>query len=395
MRKITSVHTLFVSISLFGLAVLGFLCRPAFAQDATPAAAPAQEAPAVALPSDPTAFMLFASQSNGLSQIGDQSWHLKVSFKIFDEQNIAKDQGIYEEFYVSPKKFKENYSSSGFSRTEYGTDHGRMLLGNPTSPYPLIWQIRGAFVNPSLPTAMQISRSDIAAEQREINGAKYACFTLKPKAAPSGEQNSLNANHAVRIFNPQMNATYCFDPGTEVLRISFLNQGATVIRSSHSIVFQGHSLPGDLEVVKDDKLVLSAHLESIEPVRTSDEPVFIPPPEATPMQTKMVPQRRDPGDGKVSISAGVSQGLLLSKVAPDYPPIAQAARVSGTVVLQAIISKEGRIENLNVISGPPLLQQAALDAVKQWVYKPYLLNGEPVKVMTTVNVIFTLGDNQQ
>ncbi|MGB8261809.1 MAG: energy transducer TonB, partial [Terracidiphilus sp.] len=94
---------------------------------------------------------------------------------------------------------------------------------------------------------------------------------------------------------------------------------------------------------------------------------------------------------KVNISAGVAQGMILQKTTPIYPPIAKAARVSGTVVLQATISKSGAIENLRVISGPAMLQQAALDAVKTWRYRPYLLNNEPVEVETTVNVIFTLG----
>jgi protein TonB len=83
--------------------------------------------------------------------------------------------------------------------------------------------------------------------------------------------------------------------------------------------------------------------------------------------------------------------MLLVKTQPVYPPIAKAARVSGTVVLQATISKQGTIENLRVLSGPAMLQQAARDAVMTWRYKPYLLNNEPVEVETTVNVIFTLG----
>jgi len=83
--------------------------------------------------------------------------------------------------------------------------------------------------------------------------------------------------------------------------------------------------------------------------------------------------------------------MLLQKTVPVYPPIAKAARVSGTVVLQATISKTGTIENLRVISGPAMLQQAAMDAVKSWRYRPYLLNGDPVEVETTVNVVFTLG----
>jgi len=94
---------------------------------------------------------------------------------------------------------------------------------------------------------------------------------------------------------------------------------------------------------------------------------------------------------KIVVSAGVIAGNKISGVAPEYPAIARAARIQGTVVLQATISKQGRIESLRIISGPPLLQQAALDAVKTWQYKPYLLLGEPVEVETQINVIFTLG----
>jgi protein TonB len=94
---------------------------------------------------------------------------------------------------------------------------------------------------------------------------------------------------------------------------------------------------------------------------------------------------------KIAISSGVATGLLLQKVQPVYPAIAKAARVSGTVVLQATISKTGTIENLRVVSGPAMLQQAAMDAVRNWRYKPYLLNGDPVEVDTQVNVIFSLG----
>jgi protein TonB len=94
---------------------------------------------------------------------------------------------------------------------------------------------------------------------------------------------------------------------------------------------------------------------------------------------------------KVAISGGVATGMLLQKTIPIYPPIAKAARVQGTVVLQATISKTGTIENLRVISGNAMLQSSAMDAVRSWRYRPYLLNGEPVEVETTVNVVFTLG----
>jgi protein TonB len=93
---------------------------------------------------------------------------------------------------------------------------------------------------------------------------------------------------------------------------------------------------------------------------------------------------------RVRVSQGVSSGLLIKKVQPNYPPLARQARIQGQVVLQAEISKEGTIQNLQLISGHPMLAPAAIEAVKQWRYKPYLLNGEPVAVDTQVVVNFTL-----
>jgi periplasmic protein TonB len=93
---------------------------------------------------------------------------------------------------------------------------------------------------------------------------------------------------------------------------------------------------------------------------------------------------------RVRVSSGVVSGLLLRRVNPVYPPLARQARIQGTVVLQAQISKTGDIENLQLISGHPMLAPAAIEAVKQWKYKPYLLNGEPVEVDTQVQVNFTL-----
>ena len=93
---------------------------------------------------------------------------------------------------------------------------------------------------------------------------------------------------------------------------------------------------------------------------------------------------------RVRVSLGVSQGLLIKKVQPTYPPLARQARIQGKVLLQAEISKDGTIENLRLISGHPMLAPAAIEAVKQWRYKPYMLNGEPVAVETQVEVNFTL-----
>jgi periplasmic protein TonB len=93
---------------------------------------------------------------------------------------------------------------------------------------------------------------------------------------------------------------------------------------------------------------------------------------------------------RIRVSSGVQSGLLIKKVTPNYPPLARQARIQGKVILQAEISKDGTIQNLQLISGHAMLAPAAIEAVKQWRYKPYLLNGEPVAVETQVEVNFSL-----
>ena len=93
----------------------------------------------------------------------------------------------------------------------------------------------------------------------------------------------------------------------------------------------------------------------------------------------------------LAVSAGVANGMLIDKKTPVYPVIARQARISGTVVLNARISKTGSISDVRVVSGPAMLRQSAVDAVRTWRYKPYQLNHQPTEVETTINVVFSLG----
>jgi protein TonB len=111
---------------------------------------------------------------------------------------------------------------------------------------------------------------------------------------------------------------------------------------------------------------------------------LLPPPPRPNAPTSSAPPR-------IQVSGGVSQGFLIQQVRPAYPAIAIKTHVQGRVVLSALISRGGTIENLRVVSGHPMLVQAAIDAVRHWRYRPYLLNGEPVEVETQITVAFTLG----
>lgn len=112
-------------------------------------------------------------------------------------------------------------------------------------------------------------------------------------------------------------------------------------------------------------------------------PAAAPPPPPPKVEKPVTPQR-------IRVGGNVQAANLIRKVTPVYPPLAKQARIQGTVRFTAIIGKDGTIQNLQLVSGHPLLVQAAQDAVRQWVYKPTLLNGEPVEVVTQIDVNFTL-----
>ena len=95
-------------------------------------------------------------------------------------------------------------------------------------------------------------------------------------------------------------------------------------------------------------------------------------------------------EGPVRVAGGVMARKLISKVVPVYPEAARSAGVEGTVVLHAMIGKDGGVKELTVVSGPAVLQASAVDAARQWVYKPYLLNGEAARVETTISVVYRL-----
>src|SRR5579883_2710745 len=108
-----------------------------------------------------------------------------------------------------------------------------------------------------------------------------------------------------------------------------------------------------------------------------------PPPTVKEAPKPATPQR-------IRVGGNVQQANLIKRVTPQYPPLAKQARIQGVVKFTAIIGKDGTIQNLQLVSGHPLLVPAATDAVKQWVYKPTLLNNEPVEVITQIDVNFTL-----
>jgi len=134
--------------------------------------------------------------------------------------------------------------------------------------------------------------------------------------------------------------------------------------------------PGDVEISSSDSKSGRGVMDLLRGLATPPPLLIKPEPKARP--------------GPVRISAGVAAGRLIAPIRPVYPAIAREARVGGTVVVEATISAQGLVEHARAVSGPPILAVAALNAIAQARYEPFRLNGEPVEVATTINVIFKL-----
>lgn len=363
MRKTTFVRTLFCCISLFFLATFSMICLPAFAQDAAPAVAPVKDVPAAAMPSDPKELMLLAAKTNGLTGDDVKPWHLKASFTLFDESGSVTNQGTYEEFWASPVKFKRSYQCKSFKQTTYGTGNDVLRSGaREFFPEPFT-QVRDEIVNPIKIPEKWTEHLSSKRLSFDNGGTKFHCLG----------HEGLSGLKLIAGFVPPV---YCMDAYSPALRISMNWGEITQFNLDNIVSFQGHDLPGDLEGLRGGKPVIKLHLDTAETLKTVSEADFAPPADATPILPK------------VTISSAVAQGLEIQQNAPVYPPIARAARVEGTVELSAIIGVDGHILFLRVISGPAMLWQATLDAVKKWTYKPCLLNNEPVEVSTIIKVIF-------
>jgi TonB family protein len=292
-------------------------------------------------------------------------WHLKASFQLSDSAGKITDQGSLEEFWAGAHKWKRIYTSAGITQTTFNTDQGTFELGE-SEPRPLLLgQLSNGWLTP-LPTEAQIGIFNFSTKPLEMGAVKLTCVIGTPK---QGEPLAARMD--------------CFSTDKPALRMSMgpasvSPAGGPVLQMIYNktTLFQGRFVASSLTVKSSAGDSISGHIDSLELLPTVDDASFIPPPEA-----KLVPKL-------VSISGNVAAGFLLRQVTPDWPSAAKDAGMSGTVVIEAIITKDGHIRDAKAVSGPKVFQGVALEAVRHWLYRPYLLNGEPVEVETTINVVF-------
>jgi len=311
---------------------------------------------------DGQALMQSAAQLNGLSADGVHPWHLKVSYTLTDDSGKPAGLGTLEELWAAPNHYKTILTGPGYSETAYGSDTGDFRPISPAAIPEPVAELAADLTDP-LPSADAIRYEDYLVEQKSLGAAKLACIAARVDSGPHTVVNT--------------GQVYCLDAEKPILRIR--DNAALKTRALYNVlvIYQGRYVARDLRIIRDGKPALTAHLDALEPL-ASFNPADLDPPKGGMFVTR-----------SINLAPDIAETLLLRKITPRYPAsTAGESGTVGTVAVEAHIDANGHVRDARAMNGPVILQQPAVEAVKQWLYRPYLKDGEAVGVITTIHVAF-------
>ncbi|HWG20341.1 MAG TPA: energy transducer TonB [Terracidiphilus sp.] len=320
------------------------------------------------MPQDPTALMTIAHEKNGLTGMDIKPWHMRGTYRVYDKKGKPEYEGTYEEWWVSPAKYKLSFTNPKSMQTDYATGTALFRDGSQewlTGPEFLL---RASLVEP-LPDPAQLKGFTLQRRTQSFGRAKMECvwltYPVGPKVTTSGE------------FFP----CACFEPSLPILRVYSIGSSSRVIYD-HLVTFQGHYLARQVQIFFSGKLAAEMNLDIVEGLKEPPDSIIAPPSGALQIDLSKITFKE------------ASRGRwpeLLRKALPVYPEEAKSTRTQGTVKIKAIIGPDGHVGNLQAIDGPGVLREPALDAVRQWIYRPFDVMGQPRAVEIEIRVIFSMG----
>ncbi len=317
--------------------------------------------------SDLRSRLTLARAAANLSTAGLKPWYTKLTFKMPDTSGKISEEGVLEEWWAGVSSWRVRVTSPSYKGTV--TQNGDHLFRTvQASPLPAnLMLIKQQVVDP-LPDQDEINHARLFFQTKTLGSAPLDCIMVAPASA----------KHPPFTLYP----TYCFDIGSTRLRATLLNGTRAVVRNKLG-TFQGKTVALIL-LISNAGSAGSSKLET----DTDQLTTYVPTATEFDMAADQKPVSSSPSD----VSSEVAAGSLLTKILPIYPVEARRNHTSGYVKLTAIIGTDGYIRRLEPLSSPDeVLTTAAVAAVRQWAYKPYLVNGEPTEVRTTVTVHFQLG----
>jgi len=322
------------------------------------------------LPKEPREIFAAAAPFYDFNSPELKPWHLKATYQLYDEKGKPSEQGTFEYWWASPKVYRRTWSRPGASQTVWYTadgNHAHLKAGERLGFFEE--KLNSLLLSP-LPNSIDHDSSRIRFDLVSVpwGKVKLPCIMVVPL--------TLNKDKDIAIGTYP---SYCFDPQMPVLRFTYDHHSVTT-GFNNIVKVQDKYLAHEIHIFYGKRELLSAKVDSVTTLSPSD-PALTPSPDATVVKIDTV-----------DISSAVMTGMRIKAPPPRYPEVAKSQHITGTVLLQGTIGKDGKIGDLRVILSPsPLLSDSALQAVSQWEYKPYQLNGVPVEVVTTVDVTYLLG----
>jgi len=335
----------------------------------------------VARAEDTTALFARLQRANDLTRLDDPSlkpWHLQANFQLYDAEGKPTEKGTLEEWWAGLKLWKRVYTSPSYTATYLSNKDGLYRTSKAGMVPELLEIVERQYVHPVM-DEKNYKNSEIEFNKRNLGNFEADCISL--------DRRKENPNIIHREFNP----TYCFSSDQVTLRETFEQRIGSIARYKTGL-FQSRSVPLELGVRRNNVDRISSNLTIMRAVDLDDDD-FVPDAsfekinfiELTEGNTTVLGTTSKP----IHVSSGIMAGRILAKTEPFYPPGARANHITGDVFLMAVIGKDGHIHDVNVLSSPdPSFAKAAQDAVSRWIYKPYMLNGVPVDVLTQITVHF-------
>lgn len=322
------------------------------------------------LPKDPHAILAAAEPFYDFSDPSLKPWHLKATYQLYDEKGKPAEQGTYEYWWASPKIYRGTWTRPHAAHTEWHTADGRYERLDSGGPLKFFERRLESMLLAPLAGMRDPDPALFGLELKLMpaGGADFPCITEMPLRQRDGTLQPLPESLA---------QSFCFDPQMPILWAIHSN-GIVTVDFSSIVKAQGKYLPRGVLVTGGKQKIFSASVNQVSGLSLSD-PALTPSPDA-----------RLAMDENTGASAGLSGGWIIKRVPPVYPQMAWSGHDQGTVLLQGTIGVDGLVHNPEVILAPSRpLAESALDAVSQWVYKPFLLNGKPIEKQTVFNVRYS------
>lgn len=317
----------------------------------------------------PSDILAAAVRSNGLAAV-NRPWHIKAHYAIVSYNGSPKESGTFEEHWASGKQYKRTYASDTFNQTDFANGDVLYRVGDQRWPGGRESQVQALLRQP-IPDDTDLADFSLENIARQF-GDKLAlpCVRLKPK-----KQSNVRF---VVAGQPILWEHYCLEPNRPALRFSSLGAGHDDTTFNDVTMFHNQYLAKTI-VLTNALERLSLTIDVIEDLADTTDGAFAPPPGTPPFLHA----------GDVVLADAVA--LVVLKHPPAvYPDEARRKGIGGTVTLQGIIGKDGRVKSVGALDGPPELRNPAAESLRQYRFRPFVLLDEPVEVSSKFRLEFDI-----